>query len=550
MLRDLNGATGSARVPARPKYSATQLACVGALLGAVVLLGAVLVWLGRVGWPGLHRDGALHSTPIINVNNGRGYTISVYYHAPLIYPGKDFSYHGQLYHFVFGRVLRCANYAELFGALGWLNALTVAASAACLFLHLRRGVQLSWGLATLASCAGAAGAGAVALALQGRPEQIIPLLGALAGLARFGATSTTRWLLVCGLDIALVGLASPMPGVILAGAYAVTILLTPSIRMPILAIAAMGVIALVSWLGLMQLVFPFSLAEWFATSANQGAHGFGPRGLSMVPTVWIFNSHHPLMILAPAVLALLFLGGLWRLRAQPARFVLAAAAMLGELGLWLFRGGFMYYAINYNLTGLFVHFWLISLWLLRDQRAAANVDPQLFMVSAEKSPSRQTAATRVLLSRGTLVALALIVCGFGGALGLLRQVVLSQSYVERGTSFVAADNLLKPLLPRLKSGERIAIVDSSHPSLVTLSEADNELLWLQRVDTELAELEEGLHVRIRFLVVPQLTDLAPERYGPFTLTEDYFRHGAVTVLGIRLADYPPGYQFAVYERVS
>ncbi len=520
-------------------FAARRVAGPLVILGTVLCISSALVWLGQVGWPGLHRDAAAYATPIINQNNGRGHTVSVYYLAGGIAPGMKFAIHGQLYQFVFGRVFRCATYPELLRALGWLNAITVAASALCMFVYLRFGLRLSGWLVAAGSCAGSAGAAAVVLALQGRPEQIIPLIGAVAGLLRAAAASPRGRLGVNGVEIALVGLASPAPGVILAGAHTAAVFVSPAVRGPIVAVVWLAAIALAAWLALMQAVFPFAIAEWFSNS-TRGVGALGPRGLSMVPAVWIYNYNHPLMILTPAALGLAFLAALGRLRNRPARLTIAGVIVLGQFAVWLMRGGFLYYGINYTLTALFLQFWLLSLWIARE--LAEDRRDDVPALAAGTPPAR--------LSFGALVALALIVCGAGAALGVARHWVLGQSYVARGVSLAAADELLKPLLPRLRAGERIAIMDSSHPSLVTLADVDPDLLWLQRPDTELAALEEGLHVRIRFLIVPQFFDPAPDRFGPFALVEDHFLRGAETFCGLRIADFPPGYQFAVYERVS
>lgn len=68
----------------------------------VSMVSGAFIYLGSIGWPGLHWDSALYGTPVINVANGKGWKFGSHGLAILNDPNRSFNFHGILHVFVYG----------------------------------------------------------------------------------------------------------------------------------------------------------------------------------------------------------------------------------------------------------------------------------------------------------------------------------------------------------------------------------------------------------------------------------------------------------------
>src|ERR1035441_1869445 len=163
-------------------------------------------------WPGLHHDSAFYTTPIIKSAALGLWEFDAYLPALVGHHGNgSFNFHGQLYQFVFGKVLRCASYESLFRWTAALNVLTYIAYLALGWKSFRLyfprlGPWLATGMAAVAALA--------CLYLQGRPEHLLPLLMSVPFLMHEWRVTAPFAKSAAYVGLGLTIVLSPIPGVL------------------------------------------------------------------------------------------------------------------------------------------------------------------------------------------------------------------------------------------------------------------------------------------------------------------------------------------------
>ncbi len=95
-------------------------------VSTTLLLATSLVHFGRLGWPGLHWDGSLFATPVINVAPGKGWLFGSHSPGVIGIPDLVYDFHGLLHVIVYGVLLKAGTWSRYLFYQGLVNALTFA----------------------------------------------------------------------------------------------------------------------------------------------------------------------------------------------------------------------------------------------------------------------------------------------------------------------------------------------------------------------------------------------------------------------------------------
>jgi hypothetical protein len=318
----------------------------------VALIAATFIAFGWRQWPGQHLDAALFSTPILNVSQGRGWIFDSYGFFLLTKVSQAYNWHGILHVFIYGKLLAASSYQELFRLYGLTNALTFT-SYAILYRWLLA-ARLPLGLA--ASVLLAVPAGMSSLVLQGRPEQLIPLLLAMAIAALIRQRPGWGRLATGGVATGLCVLTSPLPGIMTGAGLLVFYALIKTRSMQHFLLASVGIAAVATAtaaLG-MELFTPFHLLEWGSEMAKTGsaAQSFGRSFLSPRAYPGI-TTYAPLWNLS--ILFLYFSAGLLLLNRRQILPLLLGMAIAGVV---------LPKAADYSYIGLLAPAYLAWLFIL------------------------------------------------------------------------------------------------------------------------------------------------------------------------------------------
>jgi hypothetical protein len=181
-------------------------------LAWTIAFSLTFVYLGSIGWPGLHWDAALFGTVVINVASGKGWVFGGYTLQILALPSLDYDFHGILQVFFYGAFLKCNSWAKFMLAQGWINAITFATySLFYAFVLIRQyGSNL---LCFLLSFLLASLSGVICIGLQGRPEQLAPLILCISLVSSILVLSGTKRLLANSICLAFLIVLSPLIGI-------------------------------------------------------------------------------------------------------------------------------------------------------------------------------------------------------------------------------------------------------------------------------------------------------------------------------------------------
>ena len=260
------------------------LACAG--------VAAIFVWFGKTGWPGLHWDAALFGTPVINMARNKGWLWApglgdAWRPLSLIRDSFVYNIHGLLHVILYGGFFKTKTWSDYTAAMGIVNALTFASYTALYAVLLakrgRAGFK-SYGSALLLGLIPAV----ISLGLQGRPEQIIPLLLILPLLASLSGAKRSISILVSALTLSLVAIASPLPGAMffLAMITYYGLLTNRNWRERCCDIAAFSALTVsIGWL-IITLLTPFTPIDWVTTVLGRGSETLNLNGLLHGPADW------------------------------------------------------------------------------------------------------------------------------------------------------------------------------------------------------------------------------------------------------------------------
>jgi hypothetical protein len=510
------------------------------LLTAALLFGAWGSWqMTRTLWPGLHDDGTLYTTTILNRAAGRGNTFDVYSPALLWFcPGSnEVRAHGQLYQAVLASLVEAANYGSLLELIHRMNLLTFLLGFPAFLMASRRILSCSWIAAGMLALPAAFATISTMLYLQGRPEHGIPLVLMVAILLRetLFRGRLSHWFV--GLQIGLVAAISPLPGAILGltGAFLLC-LETASLRSLLVGLLVRVFCSVLVWMSVTSLVYDGSLTELAVNTARGGAVVLNSFDLSWIPAFWF---HQPLVPWSGLLFSLAFLGGLgfllFRLRSDYRSGTTWIAVLLAlPLAHILFTIAIGFSATNYSFLPFLPS---VVVWLLGLARALSGSAPR---TTASVFPERGKAAAVWLPG---MIVLATAATGTGFFKAALLQYPVSLS----GPRLDQAEERIAKLRDSLGPGRVILIDGYGNARSAVVFDAPPWRCRGSLGDSKLAELESGLGVQADYYLTLQSSAEPPERPG-FTLAENHYSQEPVLFAGQVRLWFTPGYGYALYRR--
>ena len=488
----------------------------------LVAAGIVLfVLFGLFKWPGLHWDGSLYTTPILNLASGNGWRFGSYTHQLVERPSDEYSIHGVLYPIFFGILLKTSTYESLFLWSGIINALTFVIYT---FLFYRC-LNIRYAKIVTASLFGFV-AGFVCLELQGRPEHLAPLIISIPLLAREFNASKNYSKYLSYITIGLLFILSPIPGVMYGMGVLFWLGQNKSGKKLWAEIIIAGLIAAVTSVLLIELFCEFSTITWLTNTFLSGAHTTTPKDWSRLTSIGFFLRAPAWNFLVLIVLTLIFIN-------------LCAKKQLIILIIWFLLGLYLLpYVQYYGYTGFF---------------------PLLLLMIAGKSNN--------WLKIGNLGKKYLGIFSFIFSLlylaVLARITLLFLLYVQYGTSFAEAKLTLGRLTKELNpESESVAFLWLSDPSFVALSQppeffmAAAPSLVEKGLDPLLSKYEAKFNKQMKYFILPELghfTSLPSEinQNGyKYNLVYDGWSKKRAYFMGLKLGGAIPGYQFALYQRIK
>ena len=479
-------------------------------------------------WPGLHDDGTLYSTVVINKAAGNGNTFAVYTRS-LLRDESDrlFDGHGQLYYPIAASLIKEADYESLLHFLHLSNKVVFIISFLVFLFYSYRYVSLGWLMSAIIGISGAYGTVAVLHYLQGRPEHGIPFILIFFLIIKLilNRESLPDWL--AGIQIGLIGSLSPLPGVI-AGLGSVFCRATQDGKKnAFLAAGTQCVFAVGAWLGTMFLIYDGSIFHWFKrTFANSDLFLFQPEEiiafwgkLSLAPGLGV-------LLLLAVFLGVIFSFNLIRSKVSVTNKVIALMALLG-LAYFIYKHGVAWAATNYCFLGFFP---AIVVWSLQSIK--------------KMSPSGWN------FSRAALLLILLVATALPG-LGYFRSSLFQNAILERGVSFKLAVERINQLKEKLEPNE-IILIDGyrNARSAVVLDGPPWKMRSNYGEDMDWQYVDQKLGQRVKFFVSLQFSDPTPKPPDDsnFQLIENTFNKEPVSVSGFKIKKSTPGYSYAIYER--
>lgn len=238
------------------------------LASALLVVGSLL-WFGWLEWPGLHWDADLFGSAVMNVALKDEWSFSSYSTFLISRATDRYDFHGILQIWLYAKLFRVHSWQQLTIAMAAINGVTYLAWAGLFQQALQRhGGRWTWFSGAWLAVVPAV----ICLGLQGRPEQVAPLLlAAPAACRQLGWTSSHRR--ICdGVTLGLLFLLSPLVGLLSCFGYllwAMThrrrALLSTGLELaPVLLL--MLTVSFLGW----ELISPFSFWSWLQNLRTAG----------------------------------------------------------------------------------------------------------------------------------------------------------------------------------------------------------------------------------------------------------------------------------------
>lgn len=478
-------------------------------------------------WPGLHDDGTLYSTVVINKAAGYGNTFAVYTRSLLKdRGGREFDGHGQLYYPIAAFMIKNANYQSFLSLLHLSNIIAFIASFIVFLYSTNKYLSQNILVSATIGISGAYGLTAVLHYLQGRPEHGIPFILLFFLITRIILNHETLpdWLI--GIQIGLIALISPLPGII-AGLGSVFVRATQSGAKNIIRASGQQFLyAVITWWLIMLMIYDKSIFHWFnQTFGGATLNLFQPEGiiafwgkLSLAPGLGVL------------LLLIIFLGmkvffHLIRCKNLTGNKVVATIALIG-LAYFIYKHGVAWAATNYCFLGFFPS---AVVWSMQSIKNISSLGYNL--------------------SRYTMI-LILIIATALPALGYFRSCLFQSAIIKRGVSFQSALQRINQLKETLDPHEVILIDGYRNARSAVVLDG---LPWKMRsnyVGENLEDVDKKLGDNVKYFVSLQFSDPIPKppQQGTFQLIEDMFNKTPISIGGFVIKKSTPGYSYAIYER--
>lgn len=484
-------------------------------------------------WPGLHDDGVLYSTVVINQASGHGNTFAVYSPSLLNKNGAvDFSGHGQLYYPVVSALLKNSDYESYMALLHASNLVGFVLAFAVFTLTSRRVLSVSWLFGSFYGLAGSYGTVSVLQYLQGRPEHAIPfvlLLFALFGLFK-KQDSFPDWL--NGLQIGLIGSISPLPGVIagLGSVWARSMAFHRKGLIP--GIAIQSALAAVTWLATMTMTYDGSIVDWFRNTFL-GASWFD-SDIQGALRPWFFLNVAPglgFIFLATSVLVLLKMVKFMVKKGNAIHKVVALVCMVGITAIFV-KHGIFWAPTNYCFLPFLPS---IALWTI------GQIQP-----CVEK---------QITLKKNLVCVVLMLIIGLSGV-GYLRSCVFQSAIVNVGSSFKNTLQKVNEIKDSLQANEIILIDAYRGARSPVVFDSPPWKMRTTTLTTEWKPIEDKLGLKVGYYLILQFSEKTPSLLIPlesqekFKLVYNSFNQSPIYIFGFKIKETTPGYGIALYERIK
>lgn len=499
----------------------------------VALVALIFIGFGVVKWPGLHWDACFFSTPVINVASGRGWVFGGYADVLMAHESQAYDTHGLLHVLVYGTLLRTNTWEKLFLASGFTNALTFLVWTFLSARQLRRTTSPGRVIPIAAVGAGLV-AGVIGLGLQGRPEHVIPLLISFPFLLRevgVGDRIAERALFMLS---GVLLMTSPASGILMGMALIFWISMRFEKHHHRKFVLCLLEVALLASLGLVMisLLSPVSLMTWLQRLLN--AQGRAPL---MIDRLFRLTPRGLMGISIDAPL--------WNVTIL-ATFWMVISTLYRQrkfAGLILFLCPAAYLWPKLTDYGYAPFIPMILLYFLGASRTAAECRERWFSERALRQ--------------------CFGVCAGLYFLCFLRIVLLTFLYVSDGTTLAKAREQLRELGALQYGTDRSLTVFGgwTKPSFIVFGDAgDSYLIGVPSRDG--TKRDEGLaeycrrHQRhVEYFILPQKNAGAPDQKlwigdEECVLVYNGWDPSGAAILGVALWGPKPGYQFALYRRIS
>lgn len=510
-------------------------------------------------WPGIHQDGMLFSTVVINQANGFGNKYNVNdFQTDTSHNGNKFSGHGQLYYPFAASFMRGNDYPAFLRFLYTINLLTYVCSSLGFLLFSQRVFQFNYLKCIWFSLIATYSVSGLLLYLQGRPEHGIPIVLTFFILIRevFFKNSLPAWL--SGAEIGIVASFSPLPGALFA-IYRVFSRSLDESNLPKLFfwIIATAISAICVWFGLNVLIYDDSVIDLIqnilaSTKAYNKIGSILPPfplfNLDWFNYSWFRREYCPgigMVFLLNLILAMyaVFL----KLKSSYcwiSKLIPSSCLMITSFLIW--HNGFSHSPINYTFLCFYP---LMLLWFIEK---SSNVLPCLFRRFLRRNTD---GISLYLLNKSDKIVMEVIfitacALSFLPALGYARVVSVQEQILRSGISY--EDTLLRVqnLKNNLKENE-VILIDLYSPSrsaVVFDSPPWRFQAFEEPIDKnlEVVEKKNGVFAKYRLYIQEVGVDLP--RKTDFFPIEVRFNKTPASLLGIPLFTTTPGYGFAIYER--
>lgn len=260
-------------------------------------ISLLFIHLGSIGWPGLHWDAALYGTPVINVASGKGWIFGGYAPQVTLRPTNTYNFHGILHAFVYGSLFGSSTWARYIFTQSIINAVTFFIYSIFYVWLLVKSYGIKFYCFVIALLLSSI-VGIVCIGLQGRPEQLAPLLLALPLASLLLLSRKIHLAIALCLSISLLIILSPLLGIFFA-VMVLFYLYGSSHNMLVLlgtSIAVLGSAFLISLI-LISIISPISPLEWYVNvfGVSQSSGNFSGLllrirenrwGATMIVPVW------------------------------------------------------------------------------------------------------------------------------------------------------------------------------------------------------------------------------------------------------------------------
>jgi hypothetical protein len=543
--------------------------CLLFLLIVFIGIGTYGAWLATQSlWPGLHEDGSLYSTVIINRSNGFGNIYSVHvnqYYLEL--QNTDFSYdtkfnfHGQLYYPFLAALMPGNDYASLLRVTHVINLIILPLSIWLFYLVIKR----VWNFSRLVSLGFASSLAYSVLGilqyLQGRPEHGSVIVIVIFGLLRelFFLKQTPAWF--SGILIGILVGISPLSGAYYGLFYSFTLAVTAeSSRRLISNLLTCVTVSSVTWAGLTSIVYSESLWLLIVNTIKSGGTIYASTFLGLsnfsIFHVTLYNAISYINPFAPFAIfsylvtfSTLTLEILLRIIKRP-QFPLRTIAFIAVLIIFL---RFWYVSIvasglNYNVLAFFP---AMVIWLFKRLTVLNRIQSFQLKVQMSDQPEWRSNVLFTSVTFQKFIPFFVVLLFSLPGLGYFRSALMQRSIIKNGVSYTVARDAYQKLKSQLTEDEVVMITRYSglqSRSAVVLDGPPWKMVTLNYWYENLDMLEAICRIKAKYLIFMQSRELIPPEIQGFQLIDDGFNRTPVKLFGKMIRLTTPGYGYAVYLR--